>query len=349
MNRYGEFERLPVGTGISRYIKMLGRYNGDFVNAAAAAEVDKRLDDTPGVSMSLKAGAAFVSNPLVPSGLQREFFELFRSASIFGTLRDRFSPGVFTNFLVPTLIESDSPISGAWVSQSGPSPICVIPEFGEHRMKPHKISFIIVFNDEILKDATLGSGRVVSRILARTTASAIDSCFLSDAAPTDDSPAGICFDAPSVNMTGSSKVEIQTALSDMCEKLETWRDPIWFMSPAVFSRLALQETADFTGERGRLCGYDVVTTTCTDKIILADVGSVLLADDGVSTIDYSNDANISAEVNGETKRVLLFQDGQSAFRITRTINWYRPRESSVVWCNVVSSLPSTPEEEDEEV
>jgi len=343
--RYTNFEKLPLGAAVARYIQALGIWKGDFVNAHAAVENNKSYDSTPGVGMSLLAGTKSISNPLTPSGLEREFFELFQSRSIFGTVKDRFFPGLFTDFLTPCLIQSDSPIQAAWLSQSGPSPVCVILPFSEHFMKPTKVSFIVALNDELLRDPSLGSGRIISRILARTTASAIDSCFLSDAPPTDDSPGGICHDAPTVELTGRSTAETQTTLASMAEKLLTWRDPVFFMSPAAYSRLSLLGLIAFTGERGRLCGYDIVTTTCTDKIILCDVGSVLLADDGETTIDHTTNADIFAEIGGETKRVSLFQDGMSAFKVQRVINWYRPKESSVVWC---SFPPETPSEDPED-
>jgi len=331
--RYGEFEKLPQGTSVSRYIKLLGQYNGDYASAAHAAENNKAYDTTPSVSMSLKAGAACISNPLTPSGMMREVFELFLSRSIFGPLRDRFAPGVFAKFLVPTLIVSDEPIKAAWVCEGSPSPVCVVPVFDEHRHRLTKVSFIVIFPDEILRDATLASGKIVSRILSKTTAAAVDGHFLSDEPETDNQPGGIFHGSPSVVMSGLTREEITVALASMAEKLSTWRDPVWFMHTALFARLSLLGMIDFTGDRGRLCGFDIVQSTCTDKIILCDVGSVLLADDGVSTIDYANSADIFAEIGGETKRVSLFQDGMSGFKITRTINWYRPKESSVVSCS----------------
>lgn len=322
---------LPKGTGIVRYLRCLAMNEGRITSAVDQAE---QYRDTPAVGLTLKAIVNPMlanGNPLSAYGLAQEFFELYRSASLVGRLMGFFRPAVFKT-LMP--VEEDSLSNPAWIPEAGMIPVRAF-RFDQTYIDPFLMGMITVVSKQLLARSTPSADSIVRRILVSAAAKFVDSEFLSTSEPEAGvSPGGVCYGAQTHSTTGSTAAAIAADLSSMAAKLETWAYPIWAMKPKTFSTLAAYKLIEFLPGGPLLCGFPVFHTQASPaQIALVDAGSILLADEGASTIDYADEASITMGDGGspESERALsLYNSDLAAFRVERQISWQRPNSGSAV-------------------
>jgi len=330
---YQSVERTPKGAVFARYCRVLGRNEGRYTEAAKEVEISKLYKDTPQVLHALKSFFDPSAVPFETSAIARDFFALYREKSVVGQLKDRFFPMLFFK---QNLIEPQTPPEPVWTTDGVFAPVTNYHPTDVYYARSHKNGLIIVLRDELLNLDGSDVDKIVSANLIGQCAAAIDATFLGDSEPSELSPGGIFFNAPTVTSSGTDVDSVRDDLSAMCNMLRSWKDVAWFMQPKTFSKLCSMGFVDFGASKSHLLGREVIqSTSCPAQIGLVDVGSVLLADEGKTAFDYGRSANVTyktlnedgEEISGVLK---LYQEGYVAFKVTRYVSWHRPHTESAV-------------------
>jgi len=336
-NYYESTERVPKGASVGRYCRTMSRSRGGELMAATLIESQKLYRDSPGVLYTLKN---FLKSPFEFSPVARDFYALWRERSLVGRLKDRFQTAIFEK---PILAEPTDAPESVWISEGAMMPASNFLPFSENVLLVKKNGVLAIVPEDLIHLDGADVDKIFSNILVGQSAASVDRHFLSAAPETDAQPAGIFNGAPSVILSGQTKVEIVSTLEAMAAKLGSWKAPVWITNPAIFARMAALGLIDFSSGRDRLIGIDIFqSTNCSGKIVLADLAGILLADDGRTHIDTSGVSDITYVENGVKKTINLFQQGYIGYRISRYINWHVARENSVIQCDF--SLPASTED-----
>jgi hypothetical protein len=336
---YAEVLRNPRGLSFGQYCKYLARHKGNFVYAAAEAMQDKAAERTPTVAHTLKN---FFSAPFETSHEARDFFEAYRPKALLGQMQDRFAPAVFFE---PNIVESATP-AFTWIDESAKIPVVNINPYDQPIIKSYKVASIVLLSNGFVYLSGNNIPLIIARVMSSSAAFAVDSTFLSADASSDGSPGGIFYDSPVVTASSepggiSDAVIVGGDLSAMCGALQTWRDPIWVMQPKTLARLASLNTVEFGNAQPRIFGFPVFTTTASpNQIALIDIGSILLADDGKTGVDYSESATVTLNIaapdaDPDYQKLSLFQGSLCAFKLIREIGWRKLHMASAVKMDVV--------------
>jgi HK97 family phage major capsid protein len=322
-----------LGTGLIKYIKALGNCEGNLRDAIQRADQER---ENPSVLLTLKAAVDPLkagSNPLVAYGLSTEFYELFRSASIVGRLTTQFRR---VPFMTQIPVEEDSLSYPAWVPEGNLIPVRAFT-FDETQLPICRMAMISILNRELLRMSTPSADSTIRQILVGAVAQFVDSEFLGDdAAVEGERPAGICSGAETHSSSGATAANIMADVSAMGALLESWKSPVWVMPSRTYMHIAALDLIKYPGPL--LAGFPVYHSTASpSQIVLLDAAGVILADDGESRIDLSENSTIQMGDGGspETEETLsLFENNLVAFRVQRYISWSRPVSSSVVVMDV---------------
>jgi hypothetical protein len=183
--------------------------------------------------------------------------------------------------------------------------------------------------------STPSAEATIRQILTNAVASFIDSEFLSsNAAVVGESPAGIGNGQQTHTSTGSTAAQIAADLSSMAGKLGSWASPVWICRPRTLLTLGALDIAKFLPGGPLLCGFPVATTVSSPaQIILLDLGAVLFADEGQSSISLSRQATVTMGDGGspEVEEVVsLWQKNLACLRVERFISWLATHDAAVV-------------------
>ena len=240
------------------------------------------------------------------------FLALVRKASVIGQLGVTPVP-----FATPMLVQ----IAGAscrWVGQGSPKPVTTLG-FGSVTLSRLKGGGVVVVTRELMTFAAPGSELAVQQILTNELTTFIDGTFLSTAAATPASPAGIL-----AGVVASA--DVNACLSAFFAARPAAVAPTWILSPAAIGKLAPAETT----VPGRFRGFPLVLSpSAGPNVILVDAPAVSVADDGLE-LDVSDQALVqmdSAPTDPPTAATImtsLWQDNLVGIRVERFINWQVP-------------------------
>jgi len=353
------------GTAFTRYAMALMASKG---NLMQAAEISKRWDDqTPEVSTVLKAAVAAGTTtdaawakPLVEyQNMASEFAELLRPQTIIGRI-----PGLRNvpfNIKVPRQTGGSS---ASWVGEGAPKPVSSLA-FDQISLGVTKLAGIVVMTDELVRFSNPSAEAIVRQDLIDTIVQTMDRDFVdpANAGSAGVKPASITYGVTPVVASGTDADAVRKDVQALMGKFVTAN---LSLAGAVFimtemQALALALMLNPLGQRefpdiqingdsgGRFFGLPVVLSENIPanpgagdplagmgaRIILAKASEIMLADDGETLLDASNQASLqmdSAPTNppvAATVMVSLWQMNLVGIRAERFINWTKRRPGAV--------------------
>jgi len=353
------------GTAFTRYAMALMASKG---NLMQAAEISKRWDDqTPEVSTVLKAAVAAGTTtdaawakPLVEyQNMASEFAELLRPQTIIGRI-----PGLRNvpfNIKVPRQTGGSS---ASWVGEGAPKPVSALA-FDQISLGVTKLAGIVVMTDELVRFSNPSAESIVRQDLIDTIVQTMDRDFVdpANAGSAGVKPASITSGVTPVTASGTDADAVRKDVQALMGKFVTAN---LSLAGAVFimtemQALALALMLNPLGQRefpdiqingdsgGRFFGLPVVLSENIPanpgagdplagmgaRIILAKASEIMLADDGETLLDASNQASLqmdSAPTNppvATTVMVSLWQMNLVGIRAERFINWTKRRPGAV--------------------
>lgn len=254
-------------------------------------------------------------------------------------------------FMRPTPFKTKIPVEAtagsvcAWIPEGGSKPAQAL-SFGDSlELEEYKMAMLVAISQELVRMSTPAALAVIRRILVDSVAAFIDSEFLSDSAPvTGESPGGIFNGQQTRVSTGGSAAQITADLNAMLLKLTSWRNVFWIMQPTTAAAIANASAVQFPNIRatqpdgGFLSGLPVLISSNSPKQIgLLDFGGVVLADEGSSRIDVTDQATVVLDDNvspATTSLVSLWQANKVGVRVERYISWAAANDSIGVLMSV---------------
>lgn len=354
------------GTAFTRFAMALMAGKG---NLMQSAEIAKRwADQTPEVETVLKAAVAAGTTtdtawakPLVEyQNMASEFAELLRPATIIGRI-----PGLRNvpfNIKVPRQTGGSS---ASWVGEGAPKPVSALA-FDQISLGVTKLAGIVVMTDELVRFSNPSAEAIVRQDLIDTIVQTMDRDFVdpANAGSAGVKPASITNGVTPVVASGTDADAVRTDVQALMGKFVTANmslsGAVWIMTEMQALALALmlnplgqREFPDIqiNGDSGgRFFGLPVVlsenipanpgaggppVTGDGARIILAKASEIMLADDGETLLDASNQASLqmdSAPTNppvAATVMVSLWQMNLVGIRAERFINWTKRRPGAV--------------------
>jgi HK97 family phage major capsid protein/HK97 family phage prohead protease len=281
-----------------------------------------------------------------------EFIELLRPATIIGRI-----PGLRR---VPFNIQMPATVTGSsvgWVGEQAPKPVSAM-SFTTVTLRWAKAAGIIVLTDELVRFSNPAAETVVRSDLIAAMAQFLDRQFIDPtvAAVVNVSPASITNGVVAIVPTGTNeaalRADLKTLLSQvLSNNLET-ASGVWIMTQQQQLAISLMTNAlgqasfaSLQGANPTLMGYPIVASENVPPvggspadgypIIFALASEIMLADDGQTVIDASNQASLQMDTTpdspptGSTNLVSLWQMNMTGIKAERWINWLKRRSTAV--------------------
>lgn len=280
--------------------------------------------------------------------LVSEFAAYLRPLTIIGRI-----PGlkrVPFNVQIP---RATSGTSAGWVGENAPKPVSTMA-FDSITLRWAKAAGIVVLTDELVRFSSPSAEAVVRDDLAATITQFVDRQFVdaSVAEVTNVSPASIINGVTGVTPTGTTMAAFRADVATMLDSLFTLNlspaGGVFIMTPTQALKLGLAQNSfgqpvwpGIGATGGNLLGYDVITSqnipsstgspTEGYPILFILPSEILLADDGQTVIDSSNQASIQLDSapdsppGASTAYISMWQMNMTALRAERWINWKKRR------------------------
>ena len=295
------------------------------------------------------------ASPLVAYNIMAsEFIELLRPATIIGKI---------TNLRrVPFNIQMPATTTGStvnWVGENAPKPVTRM-DFTTVNLRWAKAAGIIVLTDELVRFSNPAAEAVVRQDLIDAMTQFLDRQFVDPgvAEVTNVSPASITNGVSPSTATGTNeaafRADAKTMLSTFLAANLSTSGGVWIMTQQQALALSLMINAlgqpsfpTITGEGGTLIGYPVIASENLPAtggspadgypIIFAKGPEIMLADDGQTVIDASNQASVQMDgapdspPTASTTLVSLWQMNMTGIRAERWINWKKRRSTAVAF------------------
>jgi HK97 family phage major capsid protein/HK97 family phage prohead protease len=296
------------------------------------------------------------AGPLVTYNiLTDQFISLLRPLTIIGRLALR---------RVPFNIQMPATTSGTtvgWVGESAPKPVSAMA-FATVTMRWAKAAGIVVLTEELVKFSNPAAEAVVRDDLLKTMVQFLDRQFIDPAvaAVTNVSPASITNGVTPTFASGTNEAALRSDIATMFAGFLSQNLSLtggsWIMTQQQAVRLSLMINAlgqpsfpTITGEGGTLAGYPVVASENLPAVggspadgfplIFALAPEIMLADDGQTVIDSSNQASVQMQdassldspPSSATNMISLWQLNMVGLRCERYINWQKRRATAVAY------------------
>jgi HK97 family phage major capsid protein/HK97 family phage prohead protease len=302
------------------------------------------------VALSLRAAVAAGTTtdatwaaPLVQTNFLNEFLELLRPATLLGRI-----PGLRR---VPFNISMPAQTAGgtyAWVGQGSAKPLTNMA-FSSVTLGQAKAAGIIVITKELARSSAPSAQEAVRDELVKGISQFLDGQFVDPAvaAVANVSPASITNGVAGTAASGTAEANARADLRALVATFETnnlgtdglvllMKQSTAFTLATMVNAVGGQAFPGLTADGGTLLGIPVITSnTVGARIIAVHAPSILLADDGQTEIDVSEEASLqmdSAPANptdATTVMVSMFQRNLVALRAERWINWAKARATAV--------------------
>lgn len=353
------------GTAFTRYAMALMASKG---NLMQAVEIAKRWDDqTPEVSNVLKAAVAAGTTtdatwakPLVEyTNMASEFAELLRPATIIGRI-----PGLRNvpfNIKVPRQTGGSS---ASWVGEGKPKPVSALA-FDQISLGVTKLAGIVVMTEELVRFSNPSAESIVRQDLIDTIVQTMDRDFVdpANAGTATVKPASITYGVTPVVASGTDadavRLDVQKLMGKFVTANLSLSGAVFIMTEMMALTFALmlnplgqREFPDINingDSGGKFFGLPVVLSEnipanagtgdplvgAGTRIILAKASEIMLADDGETMLDASNQASLEMDSaptsppTASTVLVSLWQHNMVGIRAERFINWTKRRPGAV--------------------
>lgn len=352
---------LPKGTAFTRYVIALARSKG---NIMGAAEIAKQWPDTPEVETVLRSAVAagtttdatWASPLVVYENMASEFVELLRPQTIIGRI---------TGFRrVPFNIKVPRQTGGSsvnWVGEASVKPVSAL-SFDQLSLGFSKIAGIVPLSDELVRFSNPSAEALVTADLTAAIAQFMDAEFIdpTNAAVTNVSPAAVTYGASSVAATGTTaaalRTDIKTLMATFLAANLAPTSGVWVMTAQQALAISLMTNSlgqpEFPGvtmNGGTFVGFPVIASenvptvgnspTDGSRIVFLLANQILLADDGMVTIDASREASLQMDTSPDspatasTILMSLWQNNMVAIKAERYINWLKRHDAAAAYIN----------------
>lgn len=353
------------GTSFTRFAMALMAGKG---NLMQSAEIAKRwADQTPEVETVLKAAVAAGTTtdatwakPLVEyQNMASEFAELLRPQTIIGRI-----PGMRNvpfNIKVPRQTGGSS---AGWVGEGKPKPVSALA-FDQISLGFAKLAGIVVMTDELVRFSNPSAEAIVRQDLIDTIVQTMDKDFVDPAngGSANVKPASITFGVTPVVARGTdadaARADVQALMGKFITANLSLAGAVFLMTEMqalsfalMLNPLGQREFPDIeiNGDSGgKFFGLPVILSEnipanpgsgdpvvgAGSRIILAKASEILLADDGETLLDASNQASLEMDSaptsppSASTVLVSLWQHNMVGLRAERFINWAKRRPGAV--------------------
>jgi HK97 family phage major capsid protein/HK97 family phage prohead protease len=303
------------------------------------------------VSEGTTFGTTYASPLIVATQAAALFAEYLRPGTILGKLTQlRRSP---FNVAIPRMTTG---ASTNWVGESAPKPV-TSEAYDSITLRWAKAAAIIVLSQELVRFSNPQAEEIVRDDLRRAMTEFLDRQFIdpSVAAVTNVSPASVLNGVTAATPTGTTASAFRTDVKTLLAPIITANIPLdsgaWVMHTTTALSLSLMQNSlgqqvfpGMTKDGGMLLGFPVVASTNVpaaggspaDGYVLAFVvqNEILLADDGVTIIDSSDQASIQMDSapdsppTASSAYVSLWQLNWVGLRVERWITWLKRRSQA---------------------
>jgi HK97 family phage major capsid protein/HK97 family phage prohead protease len=307
---------------------------------------------------------AVYAGPLVyADNLASQFVEFLQPQTVIG----KFGTGNIPSLTrVPFNVRVPSQTSdgfAAWVGEGAGKPV-TSAAFSSISVSFAKVATIAVLTKELVRLSSPSAEMLVRNMLANAIIKKIDTSFIDPAfaAVANVNPASITHGLVALTSAGTSADNARTDLAKILKTyLEANQNPtglVLIMPPTLAMVLSLmrnslgqKEFPDITATGGTLEGFPVITTQhaandsgAGNLVIAVRAADIFLADDGVVTIDASEQASVQMSdaptINSTTgtgaSLVSLWQTNSVGIRAEREITWTKARSTAVVYMDDVN-------------
>ncbi len=307
------------------------------------------------------------ADDLVPYNILDDFIEYLRPGSIvgkFGTV----NPGGGGNYpalrRVPFNIRvsgASAGLTGAWVGEGLPALPSKMTTFNA-TLTWAKVAALAVLTKEEIRFSNPSAEMVVRDDIARAVNARLDVDFVdpAKAAVANVSPASITYGIAAVTPTGTNAAAFRTDLATLINAFAVANldpsDIVLIMSASMALELSMMvntlgnnDFPDITMKGGMVRGFPVIVSQhlssvgspSTETIVAVKASDVYLADDGVVTVDASDQASVEMQdsssqsgISGTgASLVSLWQTGMVGLLATREISWKLRRSTA---CGYIS-------------
>ena len=364
-------DNVPAGIGFARAVmcQVQARMDGfSPIDVAKARYPDhSALHNFLSIKAAVPAGTttqAVYASPLVyASNLASEFVEFLQPQTILGKFGTGNVPSLTRvpfNVRVP---RQTSDGNAEWVQQGAGKPV-TSAAFDSISLTHAKVATIAVLTKELVRLSTPSAETLVRNMLANAIIRKIDDSFVdpSFAAVANTNPASITNGLVALSSAGTSADNARTDLGNILQTyLEANQDPtglVFIIPPTLAMVLSLmrnslgqKEFPDISATGGVLEGFPVITSQHAanvsgggNLVIAVRAADIFLADDGVVSIDASEQASVQMSdaptVNSATgtgaSLVSLWQTNSVGIRAERELTWAKARSTAVVYMDDVN-------------
>lgn len=335
--------------------------------------------DDPGIQEFVKTAVAGATTsnaqgPLLQyTDLLTEFVDYLRPLTILGKFG---GPIPNSNGIYPALTRvpfnvrvgtQTAGATGSWVGEGKPAPLAK-GTFGTATLDFFKLAAISVLTKEEIRFTSIPSELKVRNDLANALIAKADSDFVdpSNTGTAGSKPASITNNVVAVGASGTTAVAFANDISTMVAAMfAAGIQPgslVLIMSQQTALKLSLMRTSlgirnypDLTMYGGYVEGIPVIASEAmtsvgspsTPTIIAVNAKDVFLADDGVVTIEASDQASLEMSdgpaqdgtSGGGASMVSLWQTGMLGLKATREINWKLMRAASCQYISAPAYVP----------
>lgn len=365
--------KLPPGIAFARYAMCVGAARGSQSDAIALAKA--HYPDDPGIVALIQktaVGAAATvtshwADDLVPYNVLNDFIEYLRPGSILGKFGGP-NPGGGGNYPNLNRVPFNVRVSGAsagltgnWVGEGLPALLSKMTTFNT-TLTWAKVEALAVLTKEEVRFSNPSAESKVRDDIGRAVNARIDTDFVDPdkAAVANVSPASITNGVTGEAPTGTTAAFFRTDLAKLISNFSTnFLDPsdiVLIMSATMALELSMMvntlgnnDFPDITMKGGMIRGFPVIVSeflSALDSpknsiIVAVKASDVYLADDGVVTIDASDqaslemsDSSVQSGVSGTGSAaniVSLWQSGLLGLKASREITWKMRRATAVAY------------------
>jgi HK97 family phage major capsid protein len=333
-----------------RTIKALGVAKGS-VPAAIAYAQSQGWPNTPDIVESIRAAAVTgtgTDDVARPTPAAFDFAEFLRPQTVIGKL-----VGLRRVPARVRLIAATAGSSAYWSGERNPRPISKLTLAGS-TLELLSVVAQLVTTRELLRSSAPSAESILSRDLGGASAQAVDEAFLDplNAGVANVKPAAITNGAPVVHSSGGTLAQIDADLQILVNALHAAGSDLNFATWILRPRTALY-LAGIRGSGGApafpqlgvkggvLLGLPAITSSASlsdvgsptegGEITLLDPSQILVADDGGSGLEISEQSAIAMADNPTAPSTLvsMWQTESALLRISRHVNWARTRPGMV--------------------
>jgi len=345
------FARYAMCMGMSRgnpyEAKQLAIDNyGDGTAPMLTKMIDWQTKTAVGAANTQTAGWA---SELVPYTLMDDFIDFLRPGTIVGKFGTNGIPSLRRVPFNTRVSGFSAGLTANWVGEGLPILLSKATSFTTS-LSWAKVAALTVLTKEEIRFSNPSAEAKVRDEIARCMIAKLDKDFIDPAksVSANVSPASITNQTVPILTTGTSAATLRTDLATLIATFATANlspeDIVLIMNTVDALNISLMITSlgnpvfpGLTMNGGNLLGFPVITTTAmtsigspvSNIIVAVKAGEVYLADDGVVTVDASDQASVemvdsssqTGIVGTGASLVSFWQDGLVGLKATREITW----------------------------